>query len=59
MISQIKNSPIFRAIYQPFGGTYESRTRLKGFADLCVTDPPTRHHFHYIRFYKTYHEQIV
>ncbi len=24
------------------GGTYESRTRLRGFADLCVTDPPTR-----------------
>ena len=25
------------------GGTYESRTRLKGFADLRVTAPPTRH----------------
>ncbi len=27
----------------PCGGTYESRTRLKGFADLRVTAPPTRH----------------
>ena len=26
-----------------YGGTYESRTRLKGFADLRVTAPPTRH----------------
>ena len=25
------------------GGTYGSRTRLQGFADLCVTAPPTRH----------------
>lgn len=24
------------------GGTYGSRTRLQGFADLCVTAPPTR-----------------
>ena len=25
------------------GGTYGSRTHLRGFADLCVTAPPTRH----------------
>lgn len=30
-----------------FGGTYGSRTRLQGFADLCVTAPPTRHFSHY------------
>lgn len=26
------------------GGTYGSRTRLRGFADLCVTAPPRRHY---------------
>ena len=31
------------------GGTYESRTRLKGFADLCVTAPPTRRFTHYTK----------
>ena len=25
------------------GGTYGSCTRLRGFADRCVTAPPTRH----------------
>ena len=24
------------------GGAYRTRTGLKGFADLCVTSPPTR-----------------
>lgn len=34
----------------PYGGTYGSRTRLRGFADRCVTAPPTRHSHHYIRW---------
>ena len=33
-----------------FGGTYESRTRLQGFADLCVTAPPTRQCYKLYRF---------
>jgi hypothetical protein len=31
-----------------YGGTYGSRTRLHGFADRCVTAPPTRHYRHII-----------
>ena len=27
-----------------YGGTYGSCTRLRGFADRCVTAPPTRHY---------------
>lgn len=32
------------------GGTYGSRTRLRGFADRCVTAPPTRRPIHYNRY---------
>ena len=31
-----------------YGGTYGSCTRLRGFADRCVTAPPTRHYRHSI-----------
>ncbi len=41
-VFEIKNDPLLESSR---GGTYESRTRLKGFADLCVTAPPTRHLF--------------
>ena len=36
-------------IFNKHGGTYGSRTHLKGFADLHVTVPSTRHPVYYIR----------
>gem|GEM_PF-1699075 len=36
--NNLDNSRLFH------GGTYGSCTRLRGFADRCVTAPPTRHY---------------
>ncbi len=41
------------------GGTYGSRTRLKGFADLYVTAPSTRHNPASIANYPRYESAHV
>ena len=35
--------PKYRSFYYMYGGEYENRTRVHGFAIRCVTTPPTRH----------------
>lgn len=41
--ADFKSTAYTNSATRPYrGGTYGSRTRLQGFADLCVTAPPTR-----------------